>query len=160
MKRITEKKLEHINTKIFSRVVIDRKAKKNTAILEHKRQIIKEVNVSAAYLYDYYISICQIPVWDLTDDESVAKQCGLTKRQVGENRRKLTDAGWIRFDTFVHKGRKYGTWFIGKDVVAMKMTEDTNLAEFNEVGIITDDEYEHLTLKVDQTNVVEIENDM
>ena len=86
MKQVTQNKLNYLDTRIFSRVVIDRKMKKDTAILEHKRRIIKELNVTAAYLYDYYVSICQIPTWDLTDDEKVSKQIGLTRRQVMENR--------------------------------------------------------------------------
>lgn len=142
MKAITKKKLDNVNTKIFGRVVIDRKVNKTAAILAEKRQIIKEINVSAAYLYDYYISVCQIPVWDLTDDVMVAKMSGMTKRQVGDNRRLLTDKGWIRLHTYMADGKKHGEWYIGKAVVAEKFTQETSVKRFNELGIITDEEYE------------------
>lgn len=142
MKKITKKRLDHVTTKIFSRVVIDRKVNKTAAILAEKRQIIKEINISAAYLYDYYISVCQIPVWDLTDDTLVAKMSGMTKRQVGDNRRLLTDKGWIRLHTYMADGKKHGEWYIGKAVVAEKFTQETSTKRFNELGIITDEEYE------------------
>ena len=142
MKKSTEKRIEYIDTNIFSRVVIDRKMKKDTAILEHKRQIIKDVNVTAAYLYDYYVSICQIPTWDLTDDAKIAKQIGLSPRQVMENRRKLTEAKWIRFEVLTNKGRRVGTWFIGKDVVNARITNTTTIEELHDLGILLDDEYE------------------
>lgn len=141
MKKITKKRLDHVTTKIFSRVVIDRKVNKTAAILAEKRQIIKEINISAAYLYDYYISVCQIPVWDLTDDTLVAKMSGMTKRQVGDNRRLLTDRGWIRLHTYMADGKKHGEWYIGKAVVAEKFTQETSTKRFNELGIITDEEY-------------------
>ena len=134
----TKKKLDNVATKIFSRVVIDRKVKKSAAILEEKRKIIREINISAAYLYDYYISVCQIPVWDLTDDDMVAKQSGMTKRQVADNRRRLTEEGWIRLHTYMADGK----WYIGKAVVAEKFTQETSPKRFNELGIITDEEYE------------------
>lgn len=142
MKVNTRKRLDNVATKIFSRVVIDRKVKKSAAILEEKRRIIKDINISAAYLYDYYISVCQIPVWDLTDDDMVAKQSGMTKRQVADNRRRLTEEGWIRLHTYVADGKKHGEWYIGKAVVAERFTQETSTKRFNELGIITDEEYE------------------
>lgn len=112
MKKVAEKQF-------ISKCFIDKT--EPTAILADKCNIIKEASVTAAYLYDYYISICKVPVWDLTDDAKVAKQIGLTERQVAENRRLLTKLGWIRLDTHTHKDVKYGLWYIGKEVVAAKL---------------------------------------
>lgn len=131
-----------IHSWIEVKTAICNKRTVNAAILAEKRQIIKEINISAAYLYDYYISMCQIPVWDLTDDTLVAKMSGMTKRQVGDNRRLLTEKGWIRLHTYMADGKKHGEWYIGKDVVAEKFSQETSTKRFNELGIITDEEYE------------------
>ena len=73
--------------------------------------------------------------------EKVRKQKGLTRRQVMENRRRLTEVEWIRFEVCTVKGRKIGTWFIGKEVVQARIDSTTTLEEFNHLGIITDEEY-------------------
>lgn len=145
MKKSTEKKLRSAET-VITRSFIDRKRKVDTAVLEDSRNILKESNsnVTLAYLYGYYVSICQIPSWDLTNDFKVAKQVGLSERKVADSRRKLTKMGWIRFDTHTYLGVKYGLWYIGKEVVAMKMGIETSLEEFCNAGIITDEEYAQL----------------
>lgn len=139
MKKTTERQIQQ-SEHFLSRCFIDRVRNVPTAILADKRKIIKEAQVMAAYLYDYYISICKVPIWDLTDDAKIAKQIGLTVRQVSDNRRLLTKLGWIRLDTHTHKGIKYGLWYIGKEVVAAKFNADTPLEEFNALGILTDEE--------------------
>ena len=144
MKKVTENAL-YRSQQMMSRAIIDRKRKAQQAILVEKRHIIKEADVTAAYLYDYYVSICQIPSWDLTDDTMVAKQIGLSQRKVADTRRRLTKLGWIRLDTHIHGGVKHGLWYIGKEVVAAKMNQETTLEEYNALGIITDDEYEKVT---------------
>ena len=151
MKKVTERAIEN-SQHILSRAFIDRKRVVPQAILQEKRQIIKEADVTAAYIYDYYVTICQIPSWDLTDDKKVAKQVGLSTRRVADTRRKLTKLGWIRFDTHMHKGIKHGLWYIGKEVVAAKIGQETTLEEYNELGIMTDDEYEKL-LAIDINNI-------
>lgn len=143
MKKVTKRALES-SQHILSRAFIDRKRIAQQAILQEKRQIIREADVTAAYLYDYYVTICQIPSWDLTNDTMVAKQVGLTERKVADTRRRLTKLGWVRFDTHVHKGVKHGLWYIGKEVVAAKIGQETSMEEFNELGILTDEEYDKL----------------
>ncbi len=126
-----------------SRAVIDRKVKKLNAVLEEQRSITKlaEGNVLPAYLYNYYVSICQIPTWDLTNDSKVAKQLGITERKVADTRRFLTKREWIRLDTHKHNGVTYGIWYLGKEVVQAKIGMDTTLEEFRDLGIILDEEY-------------------
>ena len=132
-------KAEHF----ISRAIIDRKAKKQNAVLEEQRSITKlaEGNVLPAYLYNYYVSICQIPTWDLTNDSKVAKQRGITERKVANTRRFLTKHEWIRLDTHKHNGVTYGIWYLGKEVVQAKIGMDTTLEEFRDLGIILDEEY-------------------
>ena len=132
-------KAEHF----ISRAIIDRKAKKQNAVLEEQRSITKlaEGNVLPAYLYNYYVSICQIPTWDLTNDSKVAKQLGITERKVANTRRFLTKHEWIRLDTHKHNGVTYGIWYLGKEVVRAKIGMNTTLEEFRDLGIILDEEY-------------------
>ena len=132
-------KAEHF----ISRAIIDRKAKKQNAVLEEQRSITKlaEGNVLPAYLYNYYVSICQIPTWDLTNDSKVAKQLGISERKVANTRRFLTKHAWIRLDTHKHNGVTYGIWYLGKEVVQAKIGMDTTLEEFRDLGIILEEEY-------------------
>lgn len=113
-----------------------------TAVLDEQRSITKACNgnVLPAYLYNYYVSICQIPSWDLTNDSMVAKQLGIVERKVADTRRLLTKLGWIRFDTHTHKGVRYGIWYIGKEVVAAKFGTDTTIDEYISLGIVTNEE--------------------
>ncbi len=135
MKQSTVNKMDN-TASMIARVFIDRRLKKDTAVLAEKRQIIKATNVTCAYLYDYYVSICQVPSWDLTDDSKIARQCGLSVRQVRDARLKLTNEGWIRFETHKHKSVKYGLWYIGKEVVAYRITQESSLEDFYELGIL------------------------
>lgn len=140
MKAITQKMLAQ---KLIGRPIIDRKRKVDTSILAEQRTINREFGsrLTPALLYGYYISICQNTTWDLLDDAKVAKQLGYTTRSVTETRRKLANAGWIKFHKFMNKGIEYGVWYIGKDVVKAKLNTSTTLAELNELGLITDEEY-------------------
>lgn len=156
MKQVTTNalnKAEHF----LSRVFIDRRAKKQTAVLDEQRSITKACNgnVLPAYLYNYYVSICQIPSWDLTNDSMVAKQLGIVERKVADTRRLLTKLGWIRFDTHTHKGVRYGIWYIGKEVVAAKFGTDTTIDEYISLGIVTNEEHKLLT----QVNKTELQGD-
>lgn len=108
-------KAEHF----ISRAIIDRKATSRMLCLKSKEALLKlaEGNVLPAYLYNYYVSICQIPTWDLTNDSKIAKQLGITERKVANTRRFLTKHEWIRLDTHKHNGVTYGIWYLGKEVV-------------------------------------------
>lgn len=141
MKNTVKKNIENAETMI-ARGFIDRKKKTDAAVLEEKRKIIKECNgnVTPAYLYDYYVSIVNIPVWDLTNDFMIAKMLGLTPRKVADTRRLLTKLGWIRFDIHTHNNVRYGLWYIGKDVVAYRMGRDSSLKELRELGLVLDTE--------------------
>jgi hypothetical protein len=143
MKETTLRQVQQLDH-FLGRVIIDRKLKKANAVLEEQRRITKECggNVLPAYLYNYYVSICQIPTWDLTDDAKIAKQLGITQRKVADTRRLLTKMNWIKFDTHRHGGVAYGMWFIGKEVVEARIGVDTRLEEFVELGVITSEEYD------------------
>lgn len=128
----------------ISRAIIDRRTKKQNAIMEEQRTITKEAsgNVLPAYLYNYYVSICQIPTWDLTNDSKVAKQLGITERKVADTRRYLTKQQWIRLDTHKNNDTVYAVWYLGREVVQAKIGIDTSLDEFKELGVILDEEYD------------------
>lgn len=142
MKAITSKQIHQVNH-FISKAIVDRRAKKQNAVMDEQRSITKEClgNVLPAYLYNYYVSICQIPSWDLTDDKKVAKQLGVTERQVANTRRLLTKKEWIRLDTHKNGEVSYGIWYLGREVVRAKIGIDTTLEEYKDLGIILDDEY-------------------
>jgi len=139
MKAITQRMMDQ---GMIGRAIIDRKRKISSSVLAEQRAIDREfgAKLTSSALYSYYISICQNTTWDLLDDEKVAKQLGSTQRAVADHRRKLTKAGWIKFDKFNFKGTEYGVWFIGKEVVAANVAKATP-KELNTLGIITDEEY-------------------
>jgi hypothetical protein len=145
MKQTTIKSLER-SEHFLSRVFMDRNRKRYNALIEEQRAINKECggNVLPAYLYNYYVSICQVPSWDLTNDQAIAKQLGLSERKVADTRRLLTKIGWIRFDTHKHGPIKYGMWYIGYDVVAKKFGADTTLDEYLALGIVTEEEVDSI----------------
>lgn len=130
---------------VIGRVVIDRRRNTDIAIMEETRAIDREFKskLTPSALYSYYISISCIPMWDLTNDAKIAKQLGHTERAVADTRRKLTKAGWILFEVHTYQGVKYGTWYIGKEVVASQLakTKDTTLEELKQIGVILEDEY-------------------
>jgi len=154
MKRVTGKVLEHAISGVLSRPFIDRSVKKDNAILEEQRKITKEFggNTTPAYLYNYYVTICHRPTWDLSDDAKVAKQLGLTTRKVADTRRQLTKAGWIYFVVSKHQQFKQAYWFIGKEVVElskrMLVGETLTDEELLEAGLISTDEYNRLRTQV------------
>ena len=141
MKKVTADAIQR-TTQFLSRAIIDRRTKKSVAVLEEQRAITRECNgdVLPAYLYNYYVSICQIPSWDLTNDSKIAKQLGVTERRVANTRRLLSKLGWIRFDTHKHGGVSYGMWYIGKEVVAAKLGVDTAIEEYVALGIVSEEE--------------------
>jgi hypothetical protein len=141
MKAITQAQLDQ---NMIGRAVIDRKRKISASLLLEQRAINREFNtrLSASMLYTHYISICQTTTWDLMADEKIGKQLGYSTRSIMEMRRKLQKAGWIKFVKHVHSGVEYGIWYIGKEVVKASLNKDTTLEELNELGIITDEEYE------------------
>ena len=142
MKQTTINKIQTVGH-FISRAIVDRRAEKQNAIIEEQRTITKEAkgNVLPAYLYNYYISICQIPTWDLTNDKKVAKQLGITERKVADTRRLLTKNEWIRLDTHKHGGITYAIWYLGREVVRTKIGLDTSLEEYRELGVILAEEY-------------------
>lgn len=144
MKAITQKMINNPSG-VVGRVVIDRTRNTAAAILKETRDIDKEFNskLIPSALYNYYISVCQVPMWDLTNDKKVAQVLGHTVRAVSDTRRKLTKGGWILFDTHMDKGIKYGTWYIGKEVVASQLSREksTSLEELKDIGVLLDDEY-------------------
>ncbi len=140
MKALTRKILDKLDADdaILSRAFVDRSRKIMGAIEYEKRELIKEFNqnTTPAFLYDYYISICQRPTWDLTDDAKVAKETGLSPRTVKETRLKLQRAQWIRLDTFKYRGVKYALWFIGKAIVEHRFNSKSTIADFERLGLI------------------------
>jgi len=97
--------------------------------------------LSPATLYSYYISVCLVKSYDLTDDKKVATVLGYSERTVGNLRRKLTNANWILFESHVYHGKKYAQWYIGKDVVARYQAgTGITLKEQVELGLVTTQE--------------------
>jgi len=141
MKEVTKKYINASEDNLLGRAFVDRSRKTTSAVLEEKRKLVSEFNgnTTAAYLYDYYMNICQIPTWDLTNDAKIGKQLGLTTRKVGDTRRALTKAGWIRFDVHTYKGVRYALWYIGKDLVKYKMGRESTLQDYKDLGLIVEE---------------------
>lgn len=164
MKKTTLKQIQQVEH-FISKAIVDRRSKKQNAVIDEQRAITKECNgnVLPAYLYNYYISICQIPSWDLTNDAKVAKQLGISERKVADTRRLLTKKEWIRLDTHRHGEVSYGVWYLGRDVVKAKLGVNTSLEEYKDLGVILNEEYEVAkkyeidasNLKVDKSNTGE-----
>ena len=144
MKKITQKMIENVNG-VIGRAIIDRRRNTDIAIMEETRAIDREFGskLTPSALYNYYISISCIPMWDLTNDAKVAKQLGHTVRAVADTRRKLVSAGWILFEVHNYQGTKHGLWYIGKEVVSSKLasTGTTSLEELKGIGVILESEY-------------------
>jgi len=143
MKKTTLKQVQQVEH-FISKAIVDRRSKKQNAVIDEQRAITKECNgnVLPAYLYNYYISICQIPSWDLTDDAKVAKQLGVSERKIADTRRLLVKKEWVRLDTHRHGDVSYGVWYLGRDVVKAKIGVSTSLEDYKDLGVILDDEYE------------------
>ena len=146
MKAVTQKLLEHAIQGVLARPFIDRSASRDNAVIEEQRSITKQFNgnTTPAYLYNYYVTICYKPTYDLTDDAKVGKQLGLTARKVADTRRALTKAGWINFMVTKTPKFRQAYWFIGKDVVQLSTrllkAETISDAELLSVGLITEAE--------------------
>jgi hypothetical protein len=82
-----------------------------------KIDIIKELNESALYLFEYYASVITNPVIDLSNDKQVGKTIGWTARKVKDYRNRLTKAKFILFVTKRKDGNVYNTWIITKEEV-------------------------------------------
>ena len=80
-------------------------------------EIIKELNETALYLFQYYVSVISNPVIDLLDDKRVAKTIGWTARKVRDTRLKLTKANYIYFHRVIIDSVTYNTWVITKEEV-------------------------------------------
>lgn len=142
MKKITE---NAINSTFLATAIVDRVRDTKSSYLLEQVKINKEFGspLTPAMLYNYYISVCLIRSYDLTNDNVVGKQLGYPAKTVGNVRRKLQKANWILFDKFTHKGKVYGQWFLGKEVVgSYKLKKGSiTLKEQLELGLITVDEY-------------------
>ena len=143
MKVITKKMIDNVSG-VIGRAIIDRRRKAESAILFEMRQIAKEFGspLTPGLLYNYYVSISQVPMWDLTNDEKVGKELGYSARSVADNRRKLEKVGWILFKVHIHNGIKYGSWFIGKEVVESELSRGKGTLEIAlKTGVILQEEY-------------------
>jgi hypothetical protein len=88
-----------------------------TAPRKLKVQIVKELNESALYLFEYYVSAISSPVIDLLDDKVVGRTIGWTTRKTKDMRLRLAKAGYILFHSTVKDNVIYNTWIITKDEV-------------------------------------------
>ena len=130
---------------VVGRAIVDRRRKTEIAVMLETRAIDREFNsrLTPSALYNYYISICTNPMWDLTNNKKIGKELGHTERAVKDNRAKLSKAGWIKFDVHSYKGVRYGTWYLGKEVVASRVNTGTaTLDELLNMGVVLEEEYE------------------
>lgn len=129
---------------VESKTIIGNKCSTEAALLEDIRILTKlfKSPLTPAMLYNYYVSISQVPMWDLTNDEKVGKELGYSARSVADNRRKLEKAGWILFKVHIHNGIKYGSWFIGREVVESELSRGKGTLEIAlKTGVILQEEY-------------------
>ena len=84
-----------------------------------KKELVRECDEAALYLYEYYLETLTKDAYSLVDDNHiVGEEIGWSTRRVDNYRSKLTKGGWIRF---VHEKHEDSTRFIfvlGKDKVA------------------------------------------
>jgi len=143
MKKITEHNMDSI---FVGSAVIDRTRNIRSSMLAEQIKINKEFKspLTPAMLYNYYVSVCLIRSYDLTKDRIVGVQLGYPEKTVGNVRRKLVKANWIFFDKFMHKGKAYGEWYIGKDVVKRYKLKEGKLSlkEQLDLGVISKEDYE------------------
>ena len=150
MRQVTSKMVEHALIGVLSRPFIDRTTTTLNSQIREQRAITKEFkgNPTPAYIYNYYITICHKPTWDLTDDAKVAKQLGMSTRKVADTRRSLTKSGWINFVVSSTGKFRQAFWFIGKDVVAMSGKLLTGMEvtdkDLLDNGLVTSEEYNKL----------------
>jgi len=140
MKKIT---LNSLNSKFISTAVIDRTRDIKSSMQSEQTKLNKEFRtpLSPATLYAYYVSVCLVKSFDLTDDKKVATVLGYPLRSVADARRKLTKGNWILFESHIYQGKKYGQWYIGTDVVAKYQSgTGITLKEQVKLGLITEQE--------------------
>lgn len=142
MKKMTKNAMD---SNFSGSAVIDRIRDTKSSYLIEQVRINKDFNspLTPALLYNYYIGVCLVKSYDLTDDSTIGRQLGYPAKTVGNVRRKLQNSGWILFEKFTYKGKAYGQWFIGKEVVTtFKLKEGRlSLQEQFELGVITESEY-------------------
>jgi len=143
LKKITE---NNMDSTFLGTAVVDIIRTTGSSQLIEQIVINKEFGspLTPAMLYNYYISVCRIRTYDLTKDVVVGQQLGYPEKTIGNVRRKLQKANWVYFDKFIHKGKSYGQWYIGKPVDnRYKQKEGIfTLREQHELGLITDKDYE------------------
>ena len=153
MKRITENTL---HSEFSGSAVVDRVRDAKSSMLMEQLHINKEFNspLTPALLYNYYISVCMIRSYDLTNDIAVGRQLGYPAKTIGNVRRKLQKASWVHFEKFKHGGKTYGHWYIGKEVViAYKHKKgDLTVDEMLELGLVTAEEHQ-LTKELDDIHL-------
>ena len=102
----------------FSKITI--KHKKKTIMyyltLEDKRQIVKECNFAALYLYEYYISSAFSQI-DFTDDIHIGNLIGMSAQQVKRNRLRLIKHNYFFISPGKVKKEKILIYRIGKKAV-------------------------------------------
>jgi len=94
------------------------KLRKRCASMNIERELVKEINEAALYLYNYYVRTYGNSSIDLLNDLRVAKTIGWTERKVKDYRQKLTKYGYIYFQKKIHENIEYARWIIGKDEVS------------------------------------------
>jgi len=115
---------------VFKKTLMDTKQVRNKKPMMTqavKRDLVKDVNEVALYLYEYYLTIAMSPIHDLLDDSKVAKVLGWTVRKTKENRLKLEKAQWIKFIKKTNNGITTLVFILGKD----KVTEHNRLSKRN-----------------------------
>ena len=83
---------------------------------KEKQQVIKDCNLAAHYLYEYYISHA-FSHTALEDDDLVANNTGLSKYQVQRNRIRLTKYNYFSISSATSKTEKIIIYHIGKEAV-------------------------------------------
>ena len=142
MKKITEHNMDSI---FVGSAVIDKTRDIKSSFLVEQIRINKEFGspLTPAMLYNYYVSVCLIRSYDLTKDKIVGSQLGYPEKTIGNVRRKLIKCNWIFFDKFIHKGKAYGEWYIGKEVVERYKLKEGKLSlkEQLDLGVISENDY-------------------
>ena len=143
-KSINQRSVYYMNKKTHSKTKV-------TLSLPEQRKLVKDVNETALYLYNYYVTASQIPHFNLLNDSLVGRAIGWSARKVKDNRLKLSKAKWIYFHQVKHKGVIYSAWVFGEEEIERfkSNAHDISITE----TVTKDGNYMHASIeKVENVN--------
>ncbi len=98
------------------RTMFGKKITVNKPSVQVKKQMVKEVSVTATYIYDFYVEAGAMRNYKL-DDSKVAERLGLSEQIVKRNRLKLIKHNYFYDISKKSKGLEFCVYFLGRKAV-------------------------------------------